>query len=114
MGSSFSIPQRADVCKTLTGTYTGNGNDDRNINVGVDLSAKSNVTVIVQGPDNGSPAVWRPEYGQGDLSLPMDGGGGDVANHIQALTSTGFQIGDAGFVNYDTYVYSYAIFWTEA
>ena len=111
MGAEISCPPRRNVCETLTGTYTGNGVDDRTIDIGVDLAAKSNVTVIVKGVDN-IPGVFRIEYAQGDLCAYFHQSI-DNADMIQSFVATGFQIGTRNEVNLDTYLYRYIVFWKE-
>ena len=67
MGLEVGPPtQRAMI---RTGTYTGNGVDNRNINIGVNLASKSNVYVIIKAASNSLNAVHRIEYGQGDLTM---------------------------------------------
>lgn len=93
-----------------TGTYVGNGVDDRNIDIGVNLAAKNNVYVIIKGYDI-QPAVHRTEYGQGDLGMLYSNV--DIADMIQSFTATGFQIGQHVNVNLDTKTYRYVVFWEE-
>jgi hypothetical protein len=109
--TQVSTLPRYDVCETLTGTYTGNGVDNRNINVGVDLAAKSNVTVTIKSTGD-QAAVFRIEYAQGDLTAYYIGGA-DAANKIQSFTATGFQVGTNTEVNINTTLYRYSITWTE-
>ena len=115
MGATISTvntdTHRADACETLTGTYTGNGVDNRNINIGVNLAAKSNVTVMIKRTDN-IGGVFRIEYAQGDLCSYFDATA-DRADMIQSFTATGFQIGARNEVNENTYLYRYIVFWTE-
>jgi len=98
----------------LTGTYVGNGVDDRNIDIGVNLAAKNNVYVIVKITDLLSiqKAVARSEFGQGDVSFCFDTES-PQANMIQAFTATGFEIGDAIIINANGFTYMYAAFWEE-
>ena len=111
MGADVTIPPRRDACETITGTYTGDGLDDRDIDVGVDLAARSNVTVIVKAADN-TQATFRIEYGQGDLgghfTADLDG-----ADRIQDFIANGFQIGTRQEVNSNGVVYKYIVFWRE-
>ena len=113
MGATISCPpaERRNVGTTKTGTYAGNGADNRNIDIGVDLASKANVTVMVKATDN-AQAVWRTEYGQGDLSYFFDATA-DAANCIQSFTATGFQIGDDNKVNSGARTYRWAAFWME-
>lgn len=115
MGAEISTvdhdTHRADACEMLTGTYTGNGADDRIIGIGVNLAAKSNVIVIVKATSN-DQATFRIEYAQGDLSGHFTA---DVhgADRIQAFTAGGFEIGTRQEVNTNEQLYNYIAFWTE-
>lgn len=102
------VPTRAMI---LTGTYLGNGVDDRNIDIGIDLAAKNHPYVIIT-PNSGGRAMHRIEYGQGDSSMRYDNIG-FLPNCIQAFTSTGFQIGDTAEVNSNGVTYAYIVFWQE-
>ena len=101
-------PQRARI---KTGTYTGNGVDDRNIDIGVDLAAKRNPYVIIKGSE-AVYGVHRIEYGQGDAYMHF-ANQADAADSIQAFTSTGFQVGQLANVNSDTKNYRYIAIWQE-
>ena len=108
-GRDISAMVRA---KILTGTYTGDDNDDRNINIGVDLTAKSNVFVIVQKVTYAYAPQMRAEMGQGDSTKPFD----DVAeqgDRIQAITTTGFQLGTHVTVNASGLEYRYIVTYEE-
>jgi len=94
-----------------TGSYYGNGADNRNIDIGVNLIGMTNVFVIILSNVSG-PVVYRPELAQGDLSKRC--GSVFAADQIQALTSTGFQIGSSIYVNQDTYTYWYVVLYEEA
>ena len=94
-----------------TGTYAGATGDNRNIDIGIDLASKDNVYVIIKSSGTHG-GVHRTEYGQGDLTMSFTNIA-DLADRIQGLTSTGFQVGDAPEVNDLTYTYRYIAFWTE-
>lgn len=86
-----------------TGSYTGNGADNRDISgvtdfTPIDLWIKSNNT------DNGA---HRCHTIAGDLSW-LSWGGAAAADGIQALAATGFQVGTNGVVNGNTKVYYWA------
>lgn len=109
MGSDATQPfVRARI---KTGTYTGDGVDDRNIDIGVDLSSKNNVCPILQAAVT-HYAAYKIELGQGDISQ-MFSIAGEMANRIQGVTSTGFQLGDDVNVNSNGVVYRYLVFWSE-
>ena len=110
----FQNCKRFDQARAMikTGTYTGNGADDRNIDIGVNLAAKNNVYVIIKGTTGALQAHHRIEYAQGDLSMSFMNSA-DVANGIQAFTDTGFQVGSLVEVNENGQVFRYIAFWEE-
>ncbi len=99
--------------KIKTGTYIGNGADNRNINIGVDLASKSNVYVIVKCSTEAGTGYHRIEYGQGDKSMVFSKGL-DENDKIQAFTATGFQIGSSSAINLHDMTYRYIAFWEES
>ena len=102
------IPPRA---MHKTGTYVGNAVDNRNIDIGVDLAAKSNVYIIIQQTTTRG-AQHKIEVGQGDLTQ-MFHTTGDWPDRIQAFTATGFQLGTSAEVNSDGDNFRYVVFWEE-
>jgi len=100
--------------KIKVGFYDGDGNDDRNINIGVDLASKNNVVVIIKvlTAAVGYAAMFRVEMGQGENAYFFDAQH-RMTDTIQALTSTGFQIGSGVSVNNAAYSYLYIVFWEE-
>lgn len=109
MGSDATQPfVRARI---RTGTYTGNGADDRNINIGIDLASKSNRYLIIKQLGS-QVAMHRIDYAQGDLTMDF-GGSGDIANVLQAFTATGFQVGSHNVANQSPSFYRYIVFWEE-
>jgi hypothetical protein len=98
--------------KVKTGTYTGDGTDNRNIDIGVDLALKSNVYVIIKSLTSVAAAIHRIEYDQGDLTMGFLAWN-DISDAIQAFTPTGFQVGTQTDVNHDAYTYRYIAFWEE-
>ena len=107
-GRDISAMVRA---KIKVGSYVGNSADDRNINIGLDLTAKTNVHIWIGGDGAWLPAL-RPELGQGDMTKP-GGAGAFAVNYVQALTATGFQIGVQPSVNQDTNTYWYVVIYEE-
>ena len=97
-------------CKA--GIYSGNGVDDRQIDIGVDLTAKTNVKVFVQATTRGWEPILRIETAQGDLSKRTTAAA-EQANEIQALTATGFELGSGNYSNENTYGYRYYVTWEE-
>lgn len=110
MGSRATSPfLRA---KILVGSYTGNGVDNRNIDVGIDLSSKGDVFVFVHSTTTAWTPLVRMEMGQGDLSKPT-GAFAELADRIQSITSTGFQVGINQRINENIRVFRYIVIWSE-
>ena len=106
-GRDISAMVRA---KILIGTYTGNGADNRNINIGIDLTAKQNVLVIVKDYTSlaacfhlGADADWTYFFGQTS----------SAANYIQAITTTGFEVGSGNEANVTGHEFRYIAIWNE-
>jgi len=98
-------------CSFKTGVYTGNGIDDREINIGVNLAAKTNVYIIIKSL-SATLCLHRIEYGQGDLTMRYDVSV-DFANAIQSFSDNGFIIGNYTGVNTNNYTYRYIVFWKD-
>ena len=96
--------------RVKTGYFTGNDTDNRNIDIGVNLAAKNNVVLIVKGV--AVNAKFWIDWGQTDLTMGFNISD-DYANNIQALTATGFQVGDAIEVNGDGDLIRWIAFWEE-
>ena len=111
MGLRVNPPPKLNRAMIKTGTYTGNGVDNRDIDIDVDLAAKNYPYVIIKCT-GGEAAKHRIEFGQGDLSMDF-GVALNAANLIQAFTNTGFQIGSGGNVNTNLNTYQYIAFWEE-
>ena len=95
-----------------TGSYTGDGNDNRNINIGVDLASKANVFVYIKS-NALHRAVNRIEYAQGDFTMFVHAAV-DMADFIQLFNSTGFQIGTGTNVNENEILFRYIVWWQES
>ncbi|MBD3293823.1 MAG: hypothetical protein GF393_12940 [Armatimonadia bacterium] len=106
--SNYGFP--FDVCRMVTGTYTGDGADDRSIDIGVDLTTKSHVFVLVKS-EAGTQAKGRTDDAVGDLSWIV--AGADAADGIQSLEETGFQVGTSNTVNNNLDLYYYIVFYQE-
>lgn len=111
MGLRVNSPPKLNRVKIKTGTYLGNGADNRSIDIGVDLAAKSNPYVIIKANAN-YYAVHRTEHGQGDLTMEYRNVA-DGVNFIQQFNNSGFEIGSASSVNADGTVYTYIAIWDE-
>ena len=112
MGLKVNPPPKLNRAMIKTGTYVGNGIDNRNIDIGINLAAKDNVWVIIKSTTTAQWAIYRIEIGQGDLSY-FFGNFGNVVDAIQSFTNTGFQLGTHSSVNQDTMNFVYIAIWTE-
>jgi hypothetical protein len=90
----------------VTGSYTGNGSDNRSI---LGLGFRPEVVIVVQR-NSGQVGVIRTSLMAGDVSKPLSGGTGLTANLIQTLEGDGFTIGTDGRVNTNGTTYDYMAF----
>ena len=90
------------------GTYTGNGADDRGINIGIDLTACLRKWLVIksEGATSGSHKFGHET---GDASDRFTAAA-QANNNIQAWTSAGFQLGTDTEVNDNGVVYNYVVF----
>lgn len=109
MGATMTSP--VNFVKIKTGIYTGNNIDNRNIDIGVNLAAKSCTYVIIKQQGN-RYAHHRIEYGQGDGTMSYHNIV-DVPDFIQSFTATGFQIGSSDSLNAGTIIHRYIAFWLD-
>jgi len=97
-------------CEMITGSYTGDGIDDRDIDVGVDLSTKTFIHIMIKGDVGGASA----EYVTGvAIGSSIRSYGDVIVNAIQDINSTGFEIGTVGEVNTNTETYYYVVYYQE-
>jgi hypothetical protein len=92
-GTTFHYIAWAASAQVSTGSYTGNGVDNRNIS-GVGFQPE----MLWIRRDDGVPSVWRPESLSGDATLYWDNTAAQ-SNRIQALQADGFQVGTHAQVN---------------
>ena len=90
----------------LSGSYTGNGLDNRTI---TGLGFQPDV-VIIKVRNDAKIAVIRTSTMVGDASKELDGGTALVANEIQSLNADGFTIGTNDKVNKSGRIYDYIAF----
>jgi len=97
--------------RLTTGTYTGNGLDNRGI-TGVGFQPE---LVIIHDTNTADSyvGVWKTASMAGDSAFffqnsPLG------ANNIQSLDADGFQVGSSTSVNKDTLLYAYAAFKKDA
>ena len=93
----------------ITGSYTGNGTDNRNI-TGIGFQPD---VVLIKARTNQIGAM-RTSSMTGDVSKDMTGATTMGANLIQSLLSDGFQIGTDASVNTNGVVYDYIVFKASA
>jgi hypothetical protein len=98
----YWVAMKAGTNVTI-GSYTGNGNDNRNI-TGIGFQPSWVITMA-----NGGEDVFRPAVLGGDASYTF-GGTGQLSNHIQSVLPDGFQIGSHGDVNTSGTTYYYIAF----
>ena len=89
----------------VTGTYTGNGSDNRNI-TGVGFQP---IWTIIQG-DTGHTIHKMDSTGVSTDTAQYGTNLADISDAIQALNSDGFQVGTNAIVNSNTKTYRYACF----
>jgi hypothetical protein len=115
MGAGKTVDGRdiSELVRTnmVSGTYSGDGNDNRNLNIGVDLGSKSQYVIIIKSGSTNLPTVWR-KPGGGDETQYCTGVV-TGANLIQAMHSTGFQLGTDNHVNQNGTGYHYVVIWQE-
>jgi len=99
-------------CSMLTGVYTGNGVDDREIDIGVDLASKTHVYIIIKSNAGNQVGMHRMEYGQGDLTMQFYTNN-DTSNCIQGVTANGFEIGSNARINTNGSLHRYIVFWVD-
>lgn len=99
-------------CSMLVGIYTGDSNDDREIDIGVDLASKTYAYVIVKPNYAVDGAIHRIEYGQGDLTMRFMNFT-DQANLIQSFSDAGFVIGSDSEANRNGTIFRYIVFWVD-
>lgn len=91
----------ASTAKVVTGTYTGNGADNRNI-TGLGM----NPGFVWVKRSSSSMGVWRTDAVSGDRTLYWDNTS-PASNRIQSLFSDGFQVGTNSQANSSGSTYYY-------
>ena len=94
----------------VTGSYTGNGTDNRAI-TGVKFQPD---VVIIKSSDSAQEAVMRTSSMSGDNSKPMGGATALTANLIQSLDADGFTIGNDARINTNGITYYWNAFKVDA
>jgi hypothetical protein len=99
--NQFTAAPSFERMRVASGSYTGNGIDNRNIAVAFQPDL-----VIVKG-NVAQTAVVKSSTMSGDSSKPLGGAVANTTNMIQALQATGFQVGTNARVNSNATVYSW-------
>ncbi len=89
----FAIGNLITPAQMLSGSYTGNGTDNRTIAIGFQPDA-----VIIKSA-SANTAVIRSSTMSGDTSKEMTGATALLANRIQSFTNNGFLVGTDATVN---------------
>ena len=94
-GNSFSAATSfPGQLRMASGTYDGNGNDNRSIS---GLGFQPDVVIVKW--DDGEVAMLSTSTMAGDTSKRLVGGNSFDSNRIQVLEADGFQVGNHGSVN---------------
>jgi len=99
--NTFATASSFPGIRVASGSYTGDGNDNRAI-TGVGFQPD---VVIVKSDDNSGVAEIRTSTMTGDATKPMTGATGLTANLIQSLDATGFTLGNDNAVNRNARAY---------
>ncbi|MBA7518476.1 hypothetical protein ES705_10546 [subsurface metagenome] len=97
--------------KIKTGSYTGNGIDNRNIDIGVNLLEKSFKWVVIKA-NSTIAGCHKPSSLAGDAAqfFVNSANSDDI---IQSFTATGFQVGSDSYANYNGTVFQWVAIWEE-
>ncbi len=107
MGADSTPP--TNFVKLITGSYTGNGIDNREINIGVNLAATYNIWMIIK-----SEGAYRAVHASSSaINTQLFDATGNQMNMMQNFTANGFEIGTADEVNKDTIEYTYNVFYQD-
>ena len=99
--NQFTAAPSFERMRVASGSYTGTGLDNRNITVAFQPDV-----VIIKG-NNAQAAVARTSTMTGDFAKPVAGATALTANTIQALQTTGFQVGTDARVNSNAISYNW-------
>ena len=95
------------------GHYIGDGNDNREIDISVDMLSKYRKFLLIKCTDGANKAVFRHHWHTGDACSAFDDVQ-DYSDHIQAWTANGFQVGANARVNAVDKTYFYFVIWTDS
>ena len=100
-GNAFTAASSFPGIRVASGSYTGNGNDNRAITA---VGFQPDV-VIVKSDDSSGVAEIRTSTMSGDATKPMTGNTALTADLIQSLDSDGFTLGTNNAVNRNNRAY---------
>jgi hypothetical protein len=99
-----AMAEASDVARMATGTFTGNGVDNRAV-TGLGFAPD----LVIVKSSGGHVAVFRTSAMSGDVSKPVDAAA-LTANLIQSLDSGGFTVGNDNRVNQNGTTYEWIAF----
>jgi hypothetical protein len=104
--NTFTASTSFPGIRVASGSYTGNGADNRTI-TGVGFQPNA---VIVKSDDNSGVAEMRTSTMSGDNTKPLAGATALTANLIQSLDANGFTLGNDNAVNRNSRAYHWVAF----
>ncbi|MFX0181990.1 MAG: hypothetical protein ACFE95_02810 [Candidatus Hodarchaeota archaeon] len=96
----YVVAIKTDDVISKVGSWTGNGVDNRWINIGID------VDFLLVKNDYLANTLWKISEITGDSTVFMAGGPAFV-NYIQAMSADSIQLGNSGYVNGSGHTYWY-------
>ena len=106
--NTFTAASSFPGIRVASGSYTGNGSDNRSI---TGVGFQPNV-VIVKSDDNSGVAEMRTSTMPSDTTKPLSGATALTANLIQSLDANGFTLGNDNAVNRNARAYHWVAFKT--
>lgn len=101
-----------DLVKMKTGSYLGDGADNRAIDIGVNLLGASFKWLAIKSESASNNPCHKFGHETGDATDSFTSAA-QAANLIQAWTATGFQIGSGSNVNNAGETFNYVVFYTD-
>lgn len=100
---SLMLAGQGYAVQLVTGTYTGNGADDRNITLSPGCQPKA--VFVARAPRSSSVVNYRTDSMAGDKTHQLNAAAALTTDRVQALNSNGFQAGTG--INANTINYAY-------
>lgn len=98
-------PVTSYAIQVVTGSYTGNSTDNRDITISPACQPK--VVIIHRSDSQATDSVMRLDSMSGDNASQISSSVGFAANIIQQFNSNGFQVGTSGASNASAQTYRY-------